>query len=131
MVNKVILIGRLGGDPTVRQAGGSNVANFSIATSEKWTDKTGEKKERTEWHRVVVWGKSADLAGQYLAKGNLVYVEGKLRTRQWEDKEGHKQFTTEVQADSFRFMEKRQGGESSHQARGDDAGQYTEDNIPF
>lgn len=101
-VNKVILVGRLGGDPEVKTVGDTQVANFSVATSEKWT-KDGETKERTEWHRIVVWGKLAGLCGQYLSKGREVYIEGKLATRSW-DKDGTTMYTTEVKADTVQFL---------------------------
>ena len=98
-VNKVILIGNLGKDPEVRYTpGGQAVANFTIATNENWTDKQGQKQERTEWHRIVVWGKAAELCGEYLSKGRQVYIEGRLQTREWTNKEGQKQYTTEVVA---------------------------------
>ena len=98
-VNKVILIGNLGRDPEVRYTpGGQAVANFTVATNESWTDKQGQKQERTEWHRIVVWGKPAELCGEYLSKGRQVYVEGRLQTREWTNKEGAKQYTTEVVA---------------------------------
>ena len=99
MVNKVILVGNLGKDPEVRYTpGGQAVANFNIATNESWTDKAGQKQERTEWHRIVVWGKAAELCGEYLSKGRQVYIEGKLQTREWTNKEGQKQYSTEVVA---------------------------------
>src|SRR3954468_3130567 len=98
-VNKVILVGNLGKDPEVRYTpGGQAVANFTIATNENWTDKQGQKQERTEWHRIVVWGKAAELCGEYLSKGRQVYIEGRLQTREWTNKEGQKQYTTEVVA---------------------------------
>jgi single-strand DNA-binding protein len=98
-VNKVILVGNLGKDPEVRYTpGGAPVANFTIATNENWTDKQGQKQERTEWHRIVVWGKTAELCGEYLSKGRQVYIEGRLQTREWTNKEGVKQYTTEVVA---------------------------------
>ena len=98
-VNKVILVGNLGKDPEVRYTpSGQAVANFTIATNENWTDKQGQKQERTEWHRIVVWGKAAELCGEYLSKGRQVYVEGRLQTREWTNKEGAKQYTTEVVA---------------------------------
>lgn len=102
-VNKVILIGRLGDDPEVRYtAGGSAVANFSIATSEKWTDKdSGEKKERTEWHKIAAWGKLGEICGEYLKKGKQVYIEGHLQTRSWDDKDGNKKYMTEVVASTM------------------------------
>lgn len=105
-INKVILIGNLGADPEVRfTAGGQAVANFRIATSESWTDKTsGQKQERTEWHRIVVWGKLGELCGEYLKKGRQCYVEGRLQTREWTDKEGKKNYTTEVVANTVQFL---------------------------
>ncbi|MCE9672381.1 single-stranded DNA-binding protein [Myxococcus stipitatus] len=104
-VNKVILIGNLGADPEVRfTPGGQAVANFRIATSESWTDKNGQKQERTEWHRIVVWGKLAELCGEYLKKGRQCYVEGRLQTREWTDKENRKNYTTEVVANAVTFL---------------------------
>lgn len=104
-VNKVILLGRLGNNPEIRYTpNGQAVANFSIATSESWNDKSGQKQERTEWHRIVVWAKLAELCGQYLAKGRQVYIEGKLQTRQWDDKDGNKRYTTEVVAATVQFL---------------------------
>ena len=104
-VNKVILVGRLGQNPEVRYTpSGAAVANFSVATNESWTDKSGQKQERTEWHRVVVWGKLAELCNQYLAKGRQVYLEGRLQTRQWQDKDGQTKYTTEVQAQTVQFL---------------------------
>ena len=104
-VNKVILVGNLGRDPELRYTqGGQSVCNFSIATSENWTDKSGEKQERTEWHRVVVWGKPAENAAQYLTKGRSVYVEGRIQTNEWEDKEGNKRETKEIVAQSVQYL---------------------------
>ena len=98
-LNKVILIGNLGRDPEVRYTQNSTaVANFTLATNEVWTDKAGERQERTEWHRIVVWGKQAEIVREYLAKGRQVYVEGSLQTRQWDDREGNKRTTTEIKA---------------------------------
>src|SRR3954468_18712933 len=108
--NKVILVGNLGADPEVRfTQGGQAVANFRIATTESWTDKNQQKQERTEWHRIVVWGKLAELCGEYLAKGRQCYVEGKLQTREWADKEGKKNWTTEVVANQVTFLGGRDG----------------------
>jgi single-strand DNA-binding protein len=116
-VNKVILIGRLGADPEVRYTpSGMPVANFRIATSENWNDKQGQKQERTEWHRIVVWGKLAELCGQYLSKGRQVYLEGRLQTRQWDDRDGNKKFTTEVVAREVTFLGGR--GEAGEGKRG-------------
>lgn len=104
-VNKVILVGRLGQNPEVRYTpSGAAVANFSLATNESWTDKSGQKQERTEWHKIVVWGKLAELCSQYLSKGRQAYVEGRLQTRQWQDKDGVTKYTTEVQAQTVQFL---------------------------
>lgn len=108
-LNKVMLIGRLGQDPELKYTpSGSAVCNFSIATSESWTDKAGQKQEKTEWHRIVVWGKLAELCNQYLGKGRQAFVEGKLQTRSWEDKEGQKKYTTEVMANTVQFLDSKQ-----------------------
>jgi single-strand DNA-binding protein len=105
-VNKVILIGNLGSDPEVRfTPSGVQVANFSLATSESWTDKAGERQERAEWHRIVLWRRLAEVAGQYLKKGSKIYIEGKLQTRSWEDQNGQKRYTTEVVANSLEMLE--------------------------
>lgn len=113
-VNKAILIGNLGADPEVRfTAGGQAVANFRIATSESWKDKNGQPQERTEWHRIVVWGKLAELCGEYLKKGRQCYVEGRLQTREWMNKENQKQYTTEVVAQQVTFLGGRPEGASS------------------
>lgn len=104
-VNKVILLGRLGQDPELKYTpGGSAVCNFSLATTEAWTDKQGQKQEKTEWHRVVVWGKLAELCNQYLAKGRQAFLEGRLQTRSWDDKEGNKKYTTEILASTVQFI---------------------------
>ena len=109
-VNKVILVGRLGKDPEARNTpGGAMVVNFTLATSETWTDKQGQKQEKTEWHRIVVWGRSAEICNQYLTKGKQVYIEGKIQTRQWQDKDGATKYTTEINASSVQFL----GGASS------------------
>lgn len=112
-VNKVIIVGHLGRDPEMRHLpSGEAVANFSVATSESWKDKaTGEKQERTEWHRVNFFGKTAEVAGQYLKKGSLVYVEGSLQTRKWTDKEGVEKFTTEIRGDRLQML----GGKGERQ----------------
>ena len=109
-VNKVIVIGNLGRDPELRYTqNGQAVANFTVATNENWTNKAGEREERTEWHRVVAWGRVAELCAEYLAKGRTVYVEGRLQTREWEDKEGQKRQTTEVVAQTVQFLDRREG----------------------
>jgi len=98
-LNKVILIGNLGRDPEVRYTqNGTAVANFTLATNDVWTDKGGERQERTEWHRIVVWGKQAEIVREHLTKGKQVYVEGSIQTRQWDDREGNKRQTTEIKA---------------------------------
>jgi single-strand DNA-binding protein len=109
-INKVILIGNLGRDPELRYIqSGQAVTNFSVATNEKWKDKDGNNQERTEWHRIVVWGKSAENCAQYLQKGRSVYIEGKLQTREWEDKDGNKRSTTEIVAQVVQFLGGRGG----------------------
>jgi single-strand DNA-binding protein len=119
-VNKAILIGNLGADPEIRYtAGGSAVANFRIATTESWNDREGQRQERTEWHRIVAWGKLAELCGEYLSKGRQVYIEGKIQTRQWDDRDGNKRYTTEVVAQNLTFLGTRGG---------DDAGRPRKDN---
>ncbi len=103
-INKVIIVGRLGNDPEMKAVGqGATVTRLSVATSESWTDKNGQKQERTEWHRVTVWGKLAELCGKYLAKGKQVYVEGKLQTRSWEDN-GVKKYATDIVASTVQFL---------------------------
>jgi len=112
-VNKVILVGNLGRDPELRYIpSGQAVANFTLATNERWRDKDGNNQERTEWHRIVVWGKSAENCAQFLQKGRSVYIEGKLQTQEWEDKDGNKRKTTEVVAQTVQFLGGRGGGDS-------------------
>jgi single-strand DNA-binding protein len=119
-INKVIIVGHLGRDPEVRYTpSGSAVANFSVATSETWKDKTtGEKKERTEWHRIVAWDKLGERCGEYLSKGRLVYVEGRLQTRSYDDKDGVKRYSTEIIANDVQFL----GGRDSVGGRNADSG---------
>ncbi|MCO6499044.1 MAG: single-stranded DNA-binding protein [Vicingus serpentipes] len=114
-INKVILVGNLGKDPEVRYLeGGTAVANFPIATSESFKDKnTGERKTITEWHNVVVWRGLAEIAEKYLKKGNQVYIEGKLKTRQWQDKEGNNRYTTEIVADNLQMLGKKDDNSSN------------------
>ncbi|WP_374339575.1 single-stranded DNA-binding protein [Methyloversatilis sp.] len=110
-VNKVIIVGNLGRDPETRYApNGDAICNITVATTDTWKDKqTGEKKEQTEWHRIVFFGRQAEVAGQYLRKGSAVYVEGSLRTRKWQDKEGQDRYTTEIRADQMQMLGSRQG----------------------
>lgn len=111
-INKVILIGNLGRDPEVRYTqGGSAVTNVAVATSESWKDKqSGENQERTEWHRVVMFGRLGEIAGEYLKKGSKVYIEGSLRTNKWQDKEGQDRYTTEIIASEMQMLDSRGGG---------------------
>jgi single-strand DNA-binding protein len=126
-VNKVILVGRLGRDPETRFTGGGQaVANFSVATDESYKDKNGERQKRTEWHKIVVWGKQAEIAQQYLKKGSLLYIEGRIQSREWQDKEGQKRTSFEIVASNFRMLGGRgdAGGASaaggSQRTAGDD-----------
>jgi single-strand DNA-binding protein len=122
-VNKVILVGNLGRDPEVRyMPEGGAITNISIATTSTWKDKAGEKQEATEWHRVVFFNKLAEIAGEYLKKGSQVYVEGRLRTRKWQDKDGQDKYTTEVTADAMQMLGGRQGMGEAGAASGAPAG---------
>ena len=110
-VNKVIILGNLGRDPETRYTtGGDAVTNLNIATSEQWKDKSGEKQERTEWHRVVLFGRQAEIAGEYLKKGRSVYIEGRLQTRKYTDKDGVEKYSTEIVADRMQLIGGREGG---------------------
>lgn len=107
-VNKVILIGNVGADPELRYTpSGTGVTNFNIATNESWTDSSGERQEKTEWHRIVVWGRLAEICNQYLRKGSKVYIEGRLQTRNWESQDGQKRYTTEVVARDMQMLDSR------------------------
>ena len=113
-VNKVILVGNLGRDPEVRfMPNGEAVCNFSIATTDSWRDKNGQKQERTEWHNIVMYRKLAEIAGEYLKKGRPVYLEGRLQTRKWQTKEGQDRYTTEIVADQMQMLGGREGGGSA------------------
>jgi single-strand DNA-binding protein len=110
-VNKVILVGRLGRDPETRYTGGGQaVANFSVATDETFKDRNGERQKRTEWHKIVVWGKQAEIAQQYLKKGSLIFIEGRIQSREWQDKEGQKRTSFEIVASNFRMLGGRAEG---------------------
>jgi len=114
MLNKVMLIGRLGADPEVRYTqSGTPVANFNIATSEQWTNKEGGKEEKTEWHHIVAWKRLAEICEKYLAKGKLVYIEGKLRTRAWDDRDGVKRYVTEIVAQTMQMLDRASSGNGS------------------
>lgn len=117
-INKAILIGNLGNDPDIRYtASGAAVANISLATAESWRDKdSGEQQERTEWHRVVFFGRLAEIVGEYLRKGSQIYVEGRLQTRKWQDKEGNDRYTTEIVANEMQMLGGRSGGSSNYDA---------------
>jgi single-strand DNA-binding protein len=142
-INKVILIGNLGVDPELKYtAGGTAVCKFSLATNETFKDRDGRQQERTEWHRLVVWGKLAEICSQYLAKGRQVYVEGSLRTSKWEGQDGQPRYTTEVVAREVQFLGggRENGGGGGHQGSGNGYGGYEggygapsggDDDIPF
>jgi single-strand DNA-binding protein len=138
MINKAILVGRLGADPEVRYTpDGAMVTNFRIATDEQWKDKNGEKVQKTEWHRIVTFGKLAEICCKYLIKGKLVYLEGRIQTRAWEDKEGNKRSTTEIIASNMQMLDSKgqKGADVSqeepplpHPAAG---GPSPDDDVPF
>ena len=141
-VNKVILVGNLGRDIELRYTpGGAAVATLSLATTDVWNDKSGQRQEKTEWHRVVLWGKTAETLAEYLLKGRQIYVEGRLQTRQWDDRDGNKRYTTEIRADRVVLLGGRGSGggggqrsESQDQrapAPADVGAELTEDDIPF
>ncbi len=149
-LNKVMLIGRLGQDPEVRYTNSGNaVANFSMATTDTWKDKGGQRQERTEWHKIVAWARLADFSQNYLKKGKLIYVEGRLQTRDWTDNQNVKHFRTEVVANTINFMEKLSDSPGAGAPRQDAGGPpeqqqddrpeeppemdaaYMEDDIPF
>ena len=118
-VNRVILVGRLGRDPETRYTGGGQaVANFSLATDESYKDRNGERQKRTEWHKIVVWGKQAEIAQQYLKKGSLIFIEGRIQSREWQDKEGQKRTSFEIVATNFRML----GGRAEGAAAGASGG---------
>jgi len=139
-LNKVMLIGNLGKDPEIRFIpSGTAVANFSVATTESWTGKDGNKEEKTEWHKIVAWGKLAEIINQYLSKGERVYIEGRLQTREWEDRDGNKRWTTEIVANQMIMLGGRGEGATGGRSTGstkkaeepppDD--NAPEDDIPF
>ena len=141
-INKVMLIGNLGSDPEVRYTqSGAAVCNFNIATNEKWTDKQGQKQERTEWHKIVVWGSVAENCGKYLSKGRSVYIEGSIQTRDWEDKDGNKRYTTEINARTVQFLSggtdagpgqnNQQNKPNPNKQSGPSQQSFADDDIPF
>ena len=141
MINKAILVGNLGRDPEMRYTqDGQAVANFTVATSERWTDRnTNERREQTEWHRVVCFRRLAEICGEYLSKGRSVYVEGSIRTRSWDDREGNKRYTTEIVGRTVQFLSPR--GEETRRGSGppppeddfvyEEGGGITDDDVPF
>ena len=138
MVNKVILVGNVGRDPELRYtASGTAVANFSLATSRRWRDRDGNRKEETEWHRVVAWARTAEIVNQYAGKGRQLFVEGRLQTRQWEDRDGNTRYTTEVVADNIQLLGRQGDVDSSPGGGGADPdgppgpADITDDDIPF
>ena len=139
-VNKVILVGNLGADPELRYTpSGKAVASFSIATTEQWGSKDGEKGERTEWHRIVAWARLGEICGEYLRKGSQVYIEGRLQTRSWEDRDGNKRYTTEIVAQSMQMLGSATGSPAKGGAAKSKEERYPEeepvsipdDDIPF
>ena len=144
-VNKVILVGNLGRDIELRYTpGGAAVGTLSLATTEVWNDKSGQRQEKTEWHRLVIWGKQAESLQEYLLKGRQIYVEGRLQTRSWEDRDKNKRYTTEVRADRVVLLGGRGAGDRATAARGEDQQdqptsaqpasggvELTDDDIPF
>ena len=138
-VNKAIILGNLGKDPELRHTGGGTaVCNFPVATSKRYQDKGGEWQEKTEWHSIVVWGRQGENCAKYLAKGRTVYVEGRIKTREWQDKEGGKRYSTEIVANTVQFLRSGDGGSSSGNSgnarpprdNGGDSS-FSDDEIPF
>ncbi|UXN37518.1 single-stranded DNA-binding protein [Avibacterium paragallinarum] len=133
-INKAIIVGNLGNDPEIRtMPNGEQVATISVATSESWTDKqTGERRELTEWHRIVFYRRQAEIAGQYLHKGSKVYVEGRIRTRKWQDQHGVERYITEIQGDVLQMLDSRQDGQGAQtNAPAQNNGDELDDDIPF
>ncbi len=137
MINKAILVGRLGKDPEVRYTpDGMMVTNFTMATDEQWKDKNGDKAQKTEWHKIVTFGKLAEICGKYLVKGKLVFVEGRIQTRSWEDKEGVKRYTTEIVASNMQMLDSK-GQRDSDTGREEPPphpgvdGPMPDDDVPF
>lgn len=135
MINKAILIGRLGKDPEVRYTpDGTMVTNFNLATDEQWKDKNGEKVQKTEWHRIVTFGKLAEICGNYLVKGKLIFIEGRIQTRSWDDKEGVKRYTTEIVANDMKMLDSKgqaKPGDATPDASSSPNSQTPMDDVPF
>lgn len=132
-LNKVMLMGHLGADPETRDANGTLIANLSLATSRKYKDRNGQQVEETEWHRVVLFGRTAEIAQEWLKKGSCIFVEGRLRTRQYEDRQGQKRFTTEIVGENMQFVNGNRDGQQSHQQPQPAAArqQQSFDDVPF
>lgn len=132
-LNKVMLMGHLGADPETRDANGTLIANLSLATSRKYKDRNGQQVEETEWHRVVLFGRTAEIAQEWLKKGSCIFVEGRLRTRQYEDRQGQKRFTTEIVGETMQFVNGNRDGQQSHQQSQPAAArqQQSFDDVPF
>ena len=136
-VNKAILVGRLGKDPEIKYTpSGTAIANFTMATSENYKDKDGQKQERTEWHRIVAFGKLAEICGEYLAKGKQVYIEGRIQTRSWDDKDGNKKYMTEIVANTMQMLGKADEAAKGSTELPHDAGSASEpavieEDVPF
>lgn len=138
MINKAILVGRLGKDPEIRYTpDGAMVTNFNIATDEVWKDKSGEKVQKTEWHRIVTFGKLAEICGKYLLKGKMVYIEGRIQTRTWDDKEGKKNYTTEIIALTMKMLDSKGTSGGTNETPAYDqvpqfpGGDLMPDDVPF
>lgn len=137
MLNKAMLIGNLGRDPEVRTTpSGQPVANFTLATNRKWRDRDGNLQEQTEWHNIVCWGRQAEIAGQYLTRGKQIYVEGRIQTRSWDDKEtGQKRYMTEIVCDNFQMLGRKGDDRETSRSAAEPSGDYgagpTDDDIPF
>lgn len=139
-VNKVIIIGNVGANPEVRYTpSGSAVANFNVATNEAWKDSNGNQQERVEWHRIVAWGKLGEICGEYLKKGSHIYLEGRLRTRSWEDQNGNKRYTTEILASDIQMLDKKPQAaaeevevpSAASQSSGGPSAAVGDDDLPF
>lgn len=143
MINKAILIGNLGADPELRQTGsGTAVCEFRIATSERWKDRDGQQQERTEWHRIIVWGRQGENCARFLSKGRKVYVEGRIQTRKWQGQDGSDRYTTEIVANTVQFLGSGSGGGGDYDsppppsdydapAPAQSSGSFSDDEIPF
>lgn len=132
MINKVILVGRLGKDPETRfTSSGIAVCNFSVATSERYKDRDGDSKERTEWHRITAWGKLAEICGEFLEKGKLVYIEGSIETRKYTDKQGVEKYSTEIRARSMQMLSGKSEGGGGNHSHDDEYSFGDDDDIPF